>query len=204
MRAAHSGLARTGSCTLKAVGRMPAGVMWRYEGCPPLPHHRVRMENYRTLPYIQAGEPLTISYGSKENAELLYGRALDLRGRDVELCAHALQQFIRYGFALRSNPSDAALLRLPLAPAADPTFGVQRAALTPRGMLDEEDCFWLPLGWSCDGPRWAPLLLMMLRLAAASSTAELLPRCAMQIPRFQQALQKRTRLNPSCIAHLHS
>jgi len=57
---------------------------------------------------IQAGEPLTISYGSKENAELLYGRALDLRGRDVELCAHALQQFIRYGFALRSNPSDAA------------------------------------------------------------------------------------------------
>lgn len=35
---------------------------------------------------IQAGEPLTISYGSKENAELLYG----------------------YGFALRSNPSDAA------------------------------------------------------------------------------------------------
>ena len=63
MRAAHSGLARTGSCTLKAVGRMPAGVMWRYEGCPPLPHHRVRMENYRTLPYIQAGEPLTISYG---------------------------------------------------------------------------------------------------------------------------------------------
>jgi len=131
---------------------------------------------------IQAGEPLTISYGSKENAELLYG----------------------YGFALRSNPSDAALLRLPLAPAADPTFGVQRAALTPRGMLDEEDCFWLPLGWSCDGPRWAPLLLMMLRLAAASSTAELLPRCAMQIPRFQQALQKRTRLNPSCIAHLHS
>lgn len=66
------------------------------------------------------------------------------------------------------------MLRLPLAPAADPTFGVQRAALTPRGMLDEEDCFWLPLGWSCDGPRWAPLLLMMLRLAAASSTAELI------------------------------
>ena len=78
---------------------------------------------------VEAGEQLTISYGAKENAELLHG----------------------YGFACYPNPDDTALLRVPLV-TADPMFAMQRAAMLPRGIIDEPgDCLWLPLSWDASG-----------------------------------------------------
>lgn len=108
---------------------------------------------------VAAGETLTISYGKKENAELLHG----------------------YGFATRPNPFDAALLRVPLAESADPMFAMQRQAMMPRGLVetgsDGTSGVRVALTWRTDGaapaPRFSPQLGMTLRLACASTTAQL-------------------------------
>ena len=63
---------------------------------------------------IAAGAQLTISYGEKDNAQLLHG----------------------YGFATRPNPYDATLMRVPLAEAAGDPLAMQRMAMLPRGLLD--------------------------------------------------------------------
>ena len=60
---------------------------------------------------VAAGEPLTINYGEKDNAQLLHG----------------------YGFACRPNPHDAVLVRVPIG--SDP-LAMQRVAMLPRGLID--------------------------------------------------------------------
>lgn len=109
---------------------------------------------------VAPGETLTINYGHKENAELMHG----------------------YGFACCPNPHDAALLRVPLAKEdgsssapRDPMFEMQRAAMLPRGMVDDHGCLWVPLTWQSgtSRPHLSSQLRAMLTLATASSTAEL-------------------------------
>ena len=64
----------------------------------------------RTTTAVAAGEALTITYGAKPNAELLAA----------------------YGFALRHNPHERALLRIPLAP--DDPMRAQKQGMLPGGM----------------------------------------------------------------------
>lgn len=66
----------------------------------------------RTTRGVAASEELSISYGRKDNAELLAG----------------------YGFCLRDNPHDSLLLRVPMGASAGDPMAAQRLALLPRGV----------------------------------------------------------------------
>ena len=65
---------------------------------------------------LQAGDPLTICYGEKDNAHLLHG----------------------YGFACRPNPNDTVLVRVPVGNCVSDPLAMQRAAMLPRGALDDQ------------------------------------------------------------------
>ena len=113
---------------------------------------------------VAPNEPVTICYGDKPNAALLHG----------------------YGFAVRPNPSDTLLLRVPLGAPTD-MLAMQRIAMVPSGLLDttlvsgseggdhEGPVAKGTLSWDAAGTAacLSPELKMLLRVATASSIPEL-------------------------------
>ena len=118
----------------------------------------------RTRSAVAAGEPLTITYGLKPNAELIDS----------------------YGFALAVNPHERATLRIPLG--ADDPLRAKKVAMLPSGVGRTDDGVLSgTLSWeeaeAGDGqggggappaePHFAPELQLLLAVASASDVGEL-------------------------------
>lgn len=111
----------------------------------------------RTRSAVAAGEPLTITYGCKPNAELLAA----------------------YGFAMADNPHEEATLRIAL-PSEDP-LRAQRLAMLPGGMgRADGDALSGSFGWEegageggAGEPSFPPELLLLLGVASAADVAAL-------------------------------
>jgi len=108
---------------------------------------------------LEAGDPITICYGRKENAELL----------------------ATYGFALNPNPHDVVEVLVPFAP--DDPLHAQKLAMLPRGILSESETggAWASIAWLSDGEKdgderdvdLTPELMMLLAVASAADVGEI-------------------------------
>lgn len=116
----------------------------------------------RTRTAVAAGEPLTITYGLKPNAELIDS----------------------YGFALAVNPYERATLRIPLG--ADDPLRAKKLAMLPSGVGRAEDGVLSgTLSWeeaetggvgggaAPSEPYFAPELQLLLAVVSASDVGEL-------------------------------
>lgn len=109
----------------------------------------------RCLRPLRGGEPLSLCYGRKQNAELLVG----------------------YGFALHPNPHERALLRIPLDAGDDPALAMQKRAMLPRGMAIEDGRAWGAISRESFEGGQAPFareLLLLISIASAAGPEELL------------------------------